>query len=99
MSNIDVRLKALAHEGRRAMLRNTLTAERSASDLARLSGLSRPATSQHLGMLLDADLVKVRPEGRRRWYRANPRALDELWRDLDVFWAQRLHALKEVAES
>jgi DNA-binding transcriptional ArsR family regulator len=99
MSTVDTRLKAMAHEGRRAMLRSTLISERSASDLAQISGLSRPATSQHLAMLLDAGLMKVRSQGRRRWYRADPRALDRLRHDLDVFWNGRLDALKRAAES
>lgn len=99
MSKVDTRLKAMAHEGRRAMLRSTLTMERSASDLALVSGLSRPAASQHLAMLLDSGLMRVRSEGRRRWYRADPGALDQVRRDLDSFWSDRLQALKRVAES
>jgi DNA-binding transcriptional ArsR family regulator len=99
MSTIDTRLKAMAHEGRRAMLRSTLTMERSASDLARLSGLSRPAASQHLAMLLGAGLMRVRSEGRRRWYRTDPDALSQVRRDLDSFWSYRLEALKRAAES
>jgi DNA-binding transcriptional ArsR family regulator len=89
----------MAHEGRRAMLRSTLTSEKSASDLAAVSGLSRPATSQHLAALLGAGLLTVRSEGRHRWYRANPDALDRLRHDLDVFWSGRLEALKQAAES
>lgn len=89
----------MAHEGRRAMLRSALARERSASDLAEVSGLSRPATSQHLAVLLDAGLMRVRSEGRRRWYRADPASLDRVRRDLDVFWTDRLNALKRAAES
>ena len=81
------------------MLRSTLASERSASDLAEVSGLSRPATSQHLAMLLDAGLLKVRSEGRHRWYRADPHVLHLLRRDLDVFWNNRLEALMRAAES
>jgi DNA-binding transcriptional ArsR family regulator len=81
------------------MVRSTMTRERSASDLAEISGLSRPAASQHLAMLLDVGLLKVRSEGRRRWYRADPGALDRLRHDLEVFWTDRLDALKRVAES
>lgn len=99
MSTIDTRLKAMAHEGRRAMLRSTLTSEKSASELARVAGLSRAATSQHLAMLLGAGLMRVRPEGRRRWYRTDPDALSQVSRDLDSFWSGRLEALKRAAES
>jgi DNA-binding transcriptional ArsR family regulator len=99
MSSADTRLKAIAHEGRRAMLRSALTAERSASDLAEISGLSRPATSQHLATLLDAGLMSVRSQGRHRWYRADAGVLDQVRLDLDGFWADRLDALKRAAES
>lgn len=99
MSKVDIRLRAMAHEGRRAMLQSSLTMEKSASDLARVSGLSRPAASQHLAMLLNAGLIKVRSEGRRRWYRADPGALAQVRRDLDSFWSGRLEALKRAAES
>ena len=99
MSIVEDKLKAIAHEGRRAMLEGVLTVERSASDLAQIGGLSRPAASQHLALLLDAGLMTVRRDGRRRWYRADPLALDQLRRDLDVFWTGRLQALKEAAES
>lgn len=81
------------------MLRSTLAMERSASDLARISGLSRPAASQHLAMLLNAGLISVRCEGRRRWYRADAAVLDQVRNDLDAFWSGRLEALKRAAES
>jgi DNA-binding transcriptional ArsR family regulator len=99
MSTVDTRIKAMAHHGRRAMLLSTMTMERSASDLAAVSGLSRPATSQHLALLLEAGLLTVRSEGRHRWYRADPDALDRLRHDLHVFWSGRLEALKRAAES
>lgn len=99
MSVVDVRLRAIAHEGRRAMLASTLSGERSASQLASVAGLSRPATSQHLSLLLDADLMRVRTEGRRRWYRADEEVLDGLRDELDLFWSPRLDALKQAAES
>jgi DNA-binding transcriptional ArsR family regulator len=99
MSTSDIRLKAMAHEGRREMLRRTLTTERSASDLAGVTGLSRPAASQHLATLLDAGLMTVRAEGRHRWYRADSGALEQVRHELDVFWTDRLDALKRAAES
>lgn len=99
MSIVENKLKAIAHEGRRAMLESALTVERSASDLAQIAGLSRPAASQHLALLLDAGLMTVRRDGRNRWYRAEPGALDRLRRELDVFWTGRLQNLKRAAES
>lgn len=81
------------------MLERALTGERSASDLAAVGGLSRPAASQHLAVLVGAGLMTVRPQGRQRWYRTEPTAFDEIRRRLDVFWTDRLQALKQAAES
>lgn len=43
--------------------------ERSAGELAEAAGLSAPATSLHLGKLLDAGLVAVSRQGRHRYFR------------------------------
>lgn len=99
MSATDLRLKAITHEGRRAMLRSTMAAERSASELSAIAGLSRPAASQHLAVLVQSGLMTMRAEGRRRWYRADRGTLDQLRSDLDVFWSGKLEALKRAAES
>ena len=64
--------------------------ERSPSDLARRCGLSRPAASQHLRVLLDADLISVRSDGNRRWYRVRADRLADLRSMLDQFWGSKL---------
>lgn len=38
--------------------------------------ISQPAVSQHLRVLRDAGLVRVRPDGTRRLYMLNPEAVD-----------------------
>jgi DNA-binding transcriptional ArsR family regulator len=68
--------------------------ECSPSDLARHCGLSRPAASQHLKVLRDADLVSVRSEGNRRWYRVRADRLAELQAMLDQFWGAKLAVLQ-----
>ena len=68
--------------------------ERSPSDLARSCRLSRPATSQHLKVLREADLVSVRLEGNRRFYRVQAGRLAELRALLDEFWGSRLASLR-----
>jgi DNA-binding transcriptional ArsR family regulator len=87
-------LRALADPRRRRMLALAWDRERSASDLARSCQLSRPAASQHLKVLRDADLVSVRSDGNRRWYRARADRLAELRAMLDRFWGGRLAALQ-----
>lgn len=99
MSDTDLRLKAMTHGGRRAMLRSTMSTEKSASELSAIAGLSRPAASQHLAVLVQSGLMRVRAEGRCRWYRADRGTLDQLRSDLDVFWSGKLDALRRAAES
>jgi DNA-binding transcriptional ArsR family regulator len=60
--------------------------------------ISRPAVSQHLGVLKEAGLVSERREGTRRFYRARPEGFRELRSFLDDFWNERLEALKRAAE-
>jgi len=87
-------LRALADPRRRQMLALAWDRERSSSELARRCRLSRPAASQHLKVLRDADLVTVRSEGNRRWYRARADRLAELQAMLDRFWGGKLAVLQ-----
>jgi DNA-binding transcriptional ArsR family regulator len=61
--------------------------------------VSRPAISQHLGVLKEAGLVSERREGTRRFYRARPEGLKELKEFLEGFWTFSLHQLKREAEA
>ncbi len=91
-------VEAIAHPGRRAMLRLIVNAEHPAGDLAARVGLSQPAASQHLKVLRDAGLVTVRVDGPRRLYRIDPDGLRRLQAELDVFWPSALGALKVASE-
>jgi DNA-binding transcriptional ArsR family regulator len=86
-------LRALAHPRRRQLLALVWDDERSSSDLAKRCRLSRPATSQHLRVLRDADLMSVRSEGNRRLYRVRLERLVELRAMLDQFWGAKLAEL------
>ena len=81
------------------MLRLAWDAERTSSELADAAGLSPSAASQHLKVLRDAGLVSVRVDGNRRLYHVDPTRLATLRAFLDDFWADRLDALKQTAES
>lgn len=96
---IDAGLQAMAHPGRRTMLRLVRDGERSSSELAEAAGLSRPAASQHLRILRDAGLVHVRVDANRRLYRADLERLGALRSALDEFWGDRLGELKRAVES
>ena len=91
-------LEAIAHPGRRAMLRAVGGREVPAGELAALAGLKQPAASQHLRVLRDAGLVDVRVDGQRRLYRANADGLERLRAELDAFWQPNLAKLKRTAE-
>ncbi len=72
MTGVDAALKALAEPRRRAILRLVWSQELPATDIAdRFRDVTRPAISQHLAVLKDADLVTERRDGTRRLYRAN----------------------------
>ena len=92
-------IDAIAHPGRRALLRLVLDQELPVSELAGRLGLSQPATSQHLKILRDAGLVRGQVDGRRRIYRVDLEGLERLRRELDAYWGPALLALKEAAEA
>jgi DNA-binding transcriptional ArsR family regulator len=92
-------IDAIAHPGRRAMLRLVLDRELPVSELAERIGLSQPATSQHHKVLRDAGLVRGRVDGRRRLYRVDLEGLERLRRELDAYWGPALAGLKEAAEA
>ena len=92
-------IRALAHSGRRAMLRLVWDDERPATELADAAGLSRSAASQHLKLLKDAGLVEVRIDATRRLYRADLARVAQVAAFLDDFWAAPLDRLRDAAEA
>jgi DNA-binding transcriptional ArsR family regulator len=74
-------------------------AELSAGEIAdRFREVSRPAISQHLKVLREAELLSERRDGTRRLYRARRDRIRQLRASLDAFWIDRLGALKTAAE-
>jgi DNA-binding transcriptional ArsR family regulator len=95
---MDAAAKALAEPTRRAILELVRDGELAVGTIADHFPVSRPAISQHLRVLQEADLVDVRDEGTRRYYRARPEGLGELRRWLDDFWGDNLQRLKVEVE-
>ncbi|MBV8949957.1 MAG: winged helix-turn-helix transcriptional regulator, partial [Actinobacteria bacterium] len=87
---MDAALKAISEPTRREILRLVRDEERTASDIARHFPVTRPAVSQHLRALEDAQLVTVRRDGTRRWYRARPEGLDEMRAWITGMWTRSL---------
>ena len=87
----------LAEPARRHILELLRQRERHVGELVERLGLSQPGVSKHLRVLREAGLVRVRPDGQRRWYglRAEPLAeLDEWLAPYREFWGGRLDALE-----
>jgi DNA-binding transcriptional ArsR family regulator len=97
---MDAALKALAEPRRRAILRLVWSQELPATEIAdRFTDVSRPAISQHLAVLKEADLVTERRDGTRRLYRANVDTMAELRAFLDEYWTSGLERLRDAAEA
>ena len=95
---MEAALKAIAAPRRRHILTLVRDDELTAGEIAAHFELTRPAISQHLGVLKEAGLVSERRNGTRRLYRARPEGLAELKEFLESFWSERLDALKREAE-
>ena len=92
---------ALADPTRRRIIESLADGESAFGDLADQFDMSRPAVSQHLKVLREAGLVRVRKDAQRRIYRLNAEGLDELGEWLESvrrFWGARLDDLERALE-
>jgi DNA-binding transcriptional ArsR family regulator len=96
---LDDVFQALAEPRRRVILELIQARELSSGDIAAHFDVTRPAISQHLRVLEEAGLVRVRREGTRRLYRTRPEGFEELKAFLDRFWDVQLSTLKQAAEA
>jgi DNA-binding transcriptional ArsR family regulator len=90
---------AVAEASRRELLDAIGTGEATVGQLVDRLGLSQPQVSKHLGVLRAVDLVSVRVDGRRRWYRVNGRALRPIHDWVQRFertWNVSLDRLEDV---
>lgn len=85
-------LIALADPTRRDLLERLARRDHTVGELASLTHVSQPAVSQHLRVLNNAHLVTIRPEGARRYYRANREGLLHLREYLESMWDDVLAA-------
>jgi DNA-binding transcriptional ArsR family regulator len=92
-------LQVIGDPTRREILRLVWDQERAAGEIADRFPVTFGAVSQHLGVLRSAGFVTVRPDGNRRYYRADPRALGPLARLLEAMWSTGLDRLAEVVEA
>jgi DNA-binding transcriptional ArsR family regulator len=97
---IDATLKALAEPRRREILRLVWSRELPATVITdHFREVTRPAVSQHLGVLKGAGLVDERRDGTRRLYRARHDEIEKVRSFLDEYWTSGLERLRDVAEA
>ena len=91
-------MSLVAEPMRREILRLVWNEERSVGDLVDAFDVTQPAISFHLRALREGGLVRVRRDGRRRFYQAERAALAGLESFLEAYWSDRLARLKDAAE-
>jgi DNA-binding transcriptional ArsR family regulator len=89
---------ALADPTRRAVLARVAERPRSVEEIAEVFPVSRPAVSQHLRVLAEANLVVGERRGRCRIYRVHADGFRGPRAELERFWTQALLNFKQVAE-
>ena len=96
---VDAQLRALAEPRRRDILQLVWNRELPAGEIAAHFDVTRPAISQHLTVLKEANLIVERREGTRRLYRARREQIAAVMTFLQTFWDDSLAALKQAAEA
>jgi DNA-binding transcriptional ArsR family regulator len=89
----------LADPTRRKIIESLSMGERSFGEIADQFTISRPAVSQHLKVLRDAEIVTARAEAQRRIYCLKGRGLDPVdqWlQRVRRVWASRLDRLEDA---
>jgi len=91
-------LDALGDPTRRQVFELLRAGPRSVGELASRLPVSRPAVSQHLRILEDADLVTHRRAGTRHLYELDTSGVETLRNWIDEFWTEALARFKAAAE-
>ena len=89
---------ALADPTRRQVFEHLRHGPKAVGVIAAQMPVSRPAVSQHLGVLKKAGLVADRAEGTRRVYYIDPHGLAAIRIWLDQFWEDALLSFKTELE-
>lgn len=93
------KIQALSNETRFGIVKLVREREMSAGGIARRFKLTRPAVSQHIGVLREAGLLDERRIGSKRLYVVRTEGFDELIDFVEGFWGPRLRSLKRAAEA
>jgi DNA-binding transcriptional ArsR family regulator len=91
-------LQIIAEPRRRAILELIWDQELSAGDIAAQFDVTFGATSQHLTVLREANLVSVRKDGNKRLYKVDRDSLGPYATILEAMWSDTLGQLAAVIE-
>ncbi|MDR3771964.1 MAG: metalloregulator ArsR/SmtB family transcription factor [Terracidiphilus sp.] len=92
---------AVAEPRRREILSYLASGERPVGDIVASLKFDQPSVSKHLRVLRSVGLVRVRCEGRHKFYRTNAEAIRPLheWAGtFERFWQHQLLSVKKRAE-
>lgn len=93
---------AVAEPRRREILSYLAAQEQPVGAIVIALKLDQPSVSKHLGVLRKVGLVKMRCEGRHKFYRTNAAAIKPMhdWtQEFEKFWQHQLLRVKERAEA
>lgn len=93
---------ALAADTRVRIVETLAEGERSVGELVDAFDVTQPVISQHLKVLREAGLVRVRRDGQRRLYSIDGegmRAIDEWLRQYRRFWSRKLTDLEKYLDA
>ncbi|HET9332464.1 MAG TPA: metalloregulator ArsR/SmtB family transcription factor [Gemmatimonadota bacterium] len=98
MLSYESSLQALADPTRRTIFELVRSRPRSVAELAANVTVSRPAVSQHLGVLERARLVRHRKRGTRHVYHPDPAGLAPLREYVESLWDDVLTAFAAAGD-
>ena len=99
MSTANRAMAALSDPTRREIFERLSAGPKSVGEIATGMPVTRPAVSQHLKVLKDAELVVDEAVGTRRVYRIDPAGLGAMRRWLDEKWERALLDFKDAVET
>lgn len=93
---------AIAEPRRREILAFLAPGERPVGDIVDTLHFDQPSVSKHLRVLRQTDLVRMRCQGRQKFYRTNAEAIRPLhdWAStFQQYWSHQLTRIKQRAEA
>jgi DNA-binding transcriptional ArsR family regulator len=93
---------AIAEPRRREILSYLAVQERPVGDIVTSLRIDQPSVSKHLRVLRSVGLVRMRCEGRHKFYQTNAEAIRPLheWAGtFERYWQHQLNRVKERAEA